>query len=345
MNSVNVVLETPIKALASLLTKKCSDVAAVVQLSPSTPEVERTAAVKNADVLVSFNPSAKLLDTAIDRCSLLAIPFAGIDKHTALLRHYPQLRCMNLHTNAPLVAQHAMALLLSLTNQICTFDRSLRRREWRPTDPSPAMTASTDFDAWMGPSSLLCPDYTIGLMGYGAVGTRIAAMLAPFGCRVISYVQHPGPEQYGPDSLDAFMEECDAVVSSLPTTPQTIGIVGKKQLDLLGPKGLLVVVGRASPFVEADLYEALKEQRIRGAAMDVFWNEPQPSARHHDDTLPFTHPFDTLPNIVLSPHRAWLPMADSMTQEWYFEPIAQNILRIAQGRDDLVSLVDVNKGY
>ncbi|KAG9393459.1 hypothetical protein J8273_3598 [Carpediemonas membranifera] len=68
-------------------------------------------------------------------------------------------------------------------------------------------------------------------------------------------------------------------------------------------------------------------------------------ARHHDDTLPFTHPFDTLPNIVLSPHRAWLPMADSMTQEWYFEPIAQNILRIAQGRDDLVSLVDVNKGY
>ncbi len=340
---MKVILASPLPVAAEVLKKACGNID-IRTVSPSaiTGPLE-------TDVLITTTPTQPLLDAT--KCRLLCIPYAGIDKHFPVLRAAaqarPDLQITNMHSNAPLVAQHAMAMLLSLTNQIIPYDRSLRRGEWRPNDPLPGHVSSAVDGQWLGPSTILGNDMTVGLLGSGAIGAALAPMLAGFGVRVVHYTQHPDPSdpaQFGPDTLDKFMDAADAVISTLPKTPATCRLITAEHLARLGPAGLVVIVGRAAPFVEDDLYSALVSRTIRGAALDVWWSEPDASAANHDDVRPFTRPWNTLGNVVLSPHRGWLPFRESMGQEWYWKPLADNVRRLEQGLP-LNNVVSLDDGY
>jgi phosphoglycerate dehydrogenase-like enzyme len=127
---------------------------------------------------------------------------------------------------------------------------------------------------------------------------------------------------------------------AVPQTPDTLGLIGQKELVLLGSDGLIVNIARGPVIDEEALYNVLAKKLIAGAAIDV-WYEYRPEPDDENRLYPFHHPFHELDNIVLSPHRGASPMDD--LERW--NEVIENITRYAQGRTDFLNIVDLERGY
>lgn len=140
----------------------------------------------------------------------------------------------------------------------------------------------------------------VGILGYGAIGARVAADLAALGfpVKVWSRSAKPTPDGitgfHGADGLDAMLGETEILVNLLPLTAETRGILNRDLFNRMKRGGYLIQVGRGEHMVEADLLAALDSGQLAGAALDVFLAEP----------LPPEHPFWGHPGIVLTPHDA-----------------------------------------
>ena len=139
-----------------------------------------------------------------------------------------------------------------------------------------------------------------------------------------------------------FLREVDVLVVAVPLTAETDGMIGADQLLLLGDHGLLVNVARGAVVDERALYEALHSRTIAGAGLDV-WYEYRPDETSDGRKYPYDgqYPFHELDNVVLSPHRAASPFDD--LRRW--DEVIENVRRVADGREDLLNLVDLERGY
>jgi phosphoglycerate dehydrogenase-like enzyme len=180
---------------------------------------------------------------------------------------------------------------------------------------------------------------TLGIIGLGNIGKRVALLGKAFGMRVIAtrrsarkiskapYVDVVYPRA----QLDQILKESDFIVMILPTTPETRNMIGKKELDLMKPTAYLINVGRGSTLDEDALIQALEEKRIAGAGLDAYVVEP----------LPRTSKLWELPNAILTPHVAG-PVED------YFQRttdlFCKNLELYTQGKK-LFNLVDKKHGY
>ena len=182
--------------------------------------------------------------------------------------------------NAPSVADHALALLLSLVRDVPRADASVRRGEWRKV---------------MRPS---LAGKRLGILGLGAVGMAIAKRAAlGFDMSVSYHNRQPRsdvPYAYCASPVE-LASASDFFIVATPGGAGTRQLVDKRVLDALGPHGFIVNIARASVISTADLIEALEQNRIAGAALDVFDDEP-----HVPDAL------KALSNVVLTPHVAGL---------------------------------------
>jgi phosphoglycerate dehydrogenase-like enzyme len=143
---------------------------------------------------------------------------------------------------------------------------------------------------------------TLGVVGYGGIGRAAAERARAFGMRVLALRRRP--ELFGDDPLvdQAFdhsnindlMSASDYVMVAAPLTPETRGLIGAAQIAAMKSNAVIINVGRGAIIDEAALIDALENQRIRGAALDVFTVEP----------LPVGHAFYRLQNVLLSPHTA-----------------------------------------
>ena len=146
--------------------------------------------------------------------------------------------------------------------------------------------------------------------------------------------------RYTTDKLHDFLGTTDVLIASVPQTTASIGMLGKAELDLLGPDGLLVNVGRGAVIDEQALYEALRDRRIAGAAIDVWYDyRPEPDAGGRK--RPHRYPFHELDNVVLSPHRAASPLDD--LGRW--DEVVENLTRLSAGRTDFLNIVDLSREY
>jgi glyoxylate/hydroxypyruvate reductase A len=140
----------------------------------------------------------------------------------------------------------------------------------------------------------------VGILGYGAIGARVAADLAILGFPVNVWSRSAKPTPagitgfHGADGLDAMLAGTEILVNLLPLTAETKGILNGVLFGKLRRGGYLIQVGRGPHLVEQDLLEALDSGQLAGAALDVFHVEP----------LPPEHPFWVHPKIVLTPHDA-----------------------------------------
>ena len=192
--------------------------------------------------------------------------------------------------NASSVADHAMAMLLSLVRDIPRCDAAVRRGEW-PKIMRPSLAGKH-----------------LGVLGLGAVGMAIAKRAAHGFDMTISYHnrQHRSDVPYSFRSTPTELaRESDFLVVATPGGLGTKHLINRQVLDALGPNGFIVNIARASVIVTADLISSLEQRRIAGAALDVFDTEPQvPNA------------FKTLANVILTPHVAGLsPEATQGTVE------------------------------
>jgi phosphoglycerate dehydrogenase-like enzyme len=143
-------------------------------------------------------------------------------------------------------------------------------------------------------------DETVGIVGLGAIGGRVAELADAFGMEVLGTKRTPEDapdavdEAFAPDGLYEVLSRSDYVVVACPLTDETKGLIGGEELRTMPSSSVLVNVARGEVVDEEALTEALQQGRIRGAALDVFEEEP----------LPADSPLWDLSNAVVTPHMA-----------------------------------------
>ena len=180
---------------------------------------------------------------------------------------------------------------------------------------------------------------TLGIIGYGGIGSTAAELARPFGMRIIALRRRPElfgqdslvDESFAPAKLSQMLAASDYVLLATPLTDDTRGMIGAAQIAAMKPTSVLINVGRGAVVDEAALIKALEDGKIRGAALDVFAVEP----------LPAGHPFYRMENVLLSPHTA------DHVQDFIHlavEAFLENLKRFQAGQP-LMNLVDKHAGY
>ncbi len=285
--------------------------------------------VKGVEAIVGWRPTRRLLETA-DDLKLFQNPGAGVERLVPLFREFPDITLCNCHGNAYLTAQHAVALLLSLSNRVTVHHNFMKRGVWRTGDEEA--------------KSITLRSKTLGLLGYGNVGRKVARFLSGFELDMIACKRNVESDPaldavYGQNQLDEFLRHSDILVASLPLTDETEGLLGSRRLSLLGEEGLLVNVGRGAVIEQRALFEALREGHIAGAALDV-WYDYDPEPDEDGKRYPYKYPFHRLENVVLSPHRGASPKDD--IARW--REVIENLKRLYQG-EELLNVVSTRLGY
>ncbi len=210
--------------------------------------------------------------------------------------------------NSVAVAEHALGLMFVLAKGIHRARASLENAELG------------------APLTTELSGATLGILGLGGSGSELALRAKALGMRVLATkaepqrcsVPHSVDKLVGPAEVDGVLAESDFIVVALPLTDATLGSIGRESIARMKPTASLINIARAQIVDYDALYEALAENRISGAAFDVFWGEP---ANVRDPLL-------ELPNFVLTPHQAGFSYrsVDDVAQV-----IADNIERLDAG--------------
>jgi phosphoglycerate dehydrogenase-like enzyme len=223
----------------------------------------------------------------------------------------------NAYEHEDAIAEWVLMAVLALTRHLLVYDRGLREGGW-----------SRDL-----PLERELRGRTIGTIGYGHIGRRVVELGRAFGMEGVAVTRSPAPARanglrwLGPlDDLDRLFEEAEVAVVCVPLAPETEGIVGTQQLDLLGPEGYLANVARGAIVQEQPLYEALRDRRIAGAALDVWWSYPE---SRHAPAQPSAYPFHELDNVVMTPH---VSGRSEGTHSGRAEFVVEQLVRLVEGR-------------
>lgn len=221
------------------------------------------------------------------------------------------------------VATHAVAMLLSLARNLPVYMRQQVEGLWE------RHLADEDI--------LHLPESTILVIGVGGIGAEIGRMLAAFGARVIgvdprrSDCPEGTQEMHPPSALDGLLPLADAVVLTLPHTPESEGMFDAGRLALMKPSALFVNIGRGATVRLDAVTEALQANRLGGVALDVFEQEP----------LPPGHPLWQEPRALLTPHVA---VVGPHIPQRRLGVLCENARRFAAG-EPLINLVDKSLWY
>jgi phosphoglycerate dehydrogenase-like enzyme len=181
---------------------------------------------------------------------------------------------------------------------------------------------------------------TLGIVGYGSIGRAVAARARALGMKLLGLKRRgsTGSERdslidefYGPQQLLEMFSRCDYVVVSLPLTEQTTGLIGEAEFAVMKKNAVIINIGRGPTIDEMAMIKALSENRIRGAALDVFDQEP----------LPQRHPFYSLESVLLSPHCA------DHTPDWLDNSMRFFLAQLERFKrgDSLLNVIDKRSGY
>ncbi len=177
---------------------------------------------------------------------------------------------------------------------------------------------------------------TLGILGVGTIGREIAAKAAAFNLRVVGTrrtpVPTPGVERVlPPDGLPEVLRESDFVLVALPLTPETRGLIGEREFQMMKRTAVFMNIGRGPIVQEAALIRALREGWIAGAALDVFEREP----------LPSDSPLYDFENVIITPH---VSGASPRYMDRAVPLFCENLRRYLRG-EPLLNLVDKARGY
>ena len=287
----------------------------------------------NTKILITGRPKTEHLE-ACPALQALIVPWSGLPEETReFMLNYPDIAVHNLHHNAAPVAELAFTLLLAAAKFIVPLDRSLRANDWTPRyRPNP---------------SVLLKDKTALILGYGAIGRRLARLCRAMDMRVLAVKRRPGSgfgepvdEVHSLDALPALLPRTHVLLICLPDAPETKGVIGSRELDALPAGALLVNVGRGPVVDEEALYHALRDGHLSGAGLDVWYNYPAGESER-SNTPPSAYPFQGLDNVVLSPHRGG---ATKETNFLRMEALALLLNASARG-EPIPNQVDVAAGY
>jgi D-3-phosphoglycerate dehydrogenase len=241
--------------------------------------------IGDADVVVNIRAHARVTKrvvTACPRLRLVSVWGTGTDHIDLTACRARGITVTNTPgVNAHAVAEHTMALMLAVMRRIPAMDADVRAGRW--------------------PRGMLVQleGKTLGLIGLGAIGRRVAALAAAFGMRVLAAT-------FGPDSgraaaagarhvtIEELLRESDVVSLHLRLSEKSASYLNRERLGLMKPTAYLINTARAGLVDRSALIDGLRDGRIAGAGLDVF----------HEEPIAPGDPLLALPNVVLTPHNA-----------------------------------------
>lgn len=265
-----------------------------VKYESSTPE-EALERVKDVDVLLINKVwvNKELIDAA-PGLKLICIAATGvnnIDVEYAASKGIPVRNVAGYSTDS--VVQTTFMHILSLVGGVSYFDSSVKSGDYSRS----GMFTDPNWNWWE------LTGKTIGIIGLGNIGRKVAAVAEAFGMNVCYYsTSGTGHcKDYPSLTLDELLSRSDIVSVHAPLNERTLGLIGIEELKKMKPTAYIVNMGRGAIIVEEDLAYAVDNGIIAGAGIDVFVTEP----------LPETHPYLIMSHperMCLTPHIAWASM-------------------------------------
>lgn len=188
------------------------------------------------------------------------------------------------------VAQHTFAMIFQLANQLGYYDRYVKSGQY----------AESDIFTHYGPPSFELHSKNYGIIGMGNIGQTVAKIAESFGAQV-SYYSTSGKnigQNYPAVTLPELLKSSDIISIHAPLNEHTENLIGYEQLEMMKSDAILVNVGRGGIVHEGELAQAINNQKIAGAGIDVFGKEP---IEADNPLLKVEYP----ERLVLSPHNAW----------------------------------------
>ena len=257
-------------------------------------EAERAAG--SAEVLVCSSASPSLLKR-MPRLRLLHVTGAGYDRIP--LDALPgDVQLANTFHHGRAIAEHVVMVSMMLLRRVLAAERDMRSGVWRNVIVTPDH-----------PFGGLLAGRTMGVLGFGEIGSEVARLATALGMEVRTVRRNPAaplPEGLdvawvgAEDQLHELLAASDVVVVTVPLSDATRGMLDAAALAAMKPTGLLVNVARGPVVDEKALHTALSEGTIAGAALDVWWRNPRDPDQPPPSYLDFTD-FD---NVVLTPHQS-----------------------------------------
>jgi phosphoglycerate dehydrogenase-like enzyme len=302
--------------LTQALAAQAFAVSPSVQTLDSQGDAEIAATLVETDALVSgsFKPAWRS-EQRTTRLRLVHSTGAGIDG-IALASLPPGCAVCNVYGHERGVAEHAFLLMLALHRNLAGLDTALREGDWSP---------QRRYLPEMRRRNLL-------VLGLGHIGGELVRWGRFLEMNVTALTRNPSVERGEALGLRAIgslrdlglhLGEADFVVVAIPSTAETENLIGEREFQQMKPTAFLINVGRARVVNEQALYEALRDRRIAGAGMDVWYEYP---ASLQDKRLPSRFPLHELDNVIMTPHK---PTIETMEYRW--RNIADNIRRLVDG--------------
>ncbi|MFI5155258.1 MAG: D-2-hydroxyacid dehydrogenase [Chitinophagales bacterium] len=257
----------------------------VYQRTPADLTAERC---KNADIILTNKvPITKTILDQIQRVKMISVMATGyniVDLSATMERKV--LVCNVPAYGTASVAQHTIALILELSNQVGLHSKSVRDGAWiKSPDWSYALTPLIELNG-----------KTLGLVGFGQIGQRTASIARALGMEIL----YTGPQKKETElgkytNVEFLFTHSDFISLHCPQTMDNLAMVNRRLISLMKPSAFLINTSRGQLIQEEDLAKALNEGRIAGAALDVLAIEPPPPG----------NPLLQAKNCIITPHNAW----------------------------------------
>lgn len=257
---------------------------------PRTPVEETVSRCAGAQVVITNKaPLTREILQALPELKYIGVTATGFNiVDTAAAKELGIIVTNVPGYSTPAVAQHVVALMLEMTNHVGHAAASVRDGGW---------VRCPDFAYWDHPIIELA-GRTLGIIGYGEIGSAVARIGAAFGMKVLASKRtwkEPPPAGVQPAEIDEIFALSDVISLHCPLTDATKHLVGERTLGLMKKEAFLINTGRGPLVDEAALAKALNEDRIAGAGLDVLSVEPAKAE----------NPLLTAKNCLVTPHVAW----------------------------------------
>jgi phosphoglycerate dehydrogenase-like enzyme len=253
-----------------------------VEIINAQSEDEALAAIADADAMYG-NITPEMLSHA-GKLRWLQTPMAGLENYMFPALAESDLLVTNMSKiYSDMIADHALGFILMFARGLHLYVRRQVEHKWERGTPVRHLA-----------------DCTLGILGLGGIGTELARRGKACALRVIAVDARTGDkpdfvdELWHQDRLPDLLRQSDFVVSCVPQTPETVGLIGADQLRMMKSSAYLINVSRGVVVKLDALVEALQGEVIAGAALDVYEQEP----------LPVDHPMWAMDSVIMTPHVA-----------------------------------------
>ena len=252
--------------------------------------------------------------SAVPELDLICVTATGVNNIDLEAAHRRGIAVANVTAYATAsVIQHVFALILALRTRMFEYQRALKAGKWQ----------QSPFFCLLDYPITELAGQTLGIIGHGELGQAVARVAEAFGMHVLVSAR-PGSDVVPDDrvSVEMLLIEADIVSLHCPLDTNTQNLIGKSELALMKPGALLINTARGGIVDEAALLQALEDESIAGAGVDVIDREPPVNGNVLLEA--------NLPNLIVTPHIAW---ASLQSRQRLMDEVAENIRAYMEGED------------